>query len=397
VDVVEPTLTIRKPALKEEAFDLLKECGWGKFAESYGLEYIESFTTGGYYYALIEIQTTDLEKQRDIAAQLSGSYTNFGINADATIKAEQQIKSALSGQTVNIKVIQSGGSGDSLEVTLEEMINQAKNFPKLVQRSPIPVTAITNTYLGGVSLPRSIQGSNLLFKQQESFLEKAGRRYLELHDYESNLEFVLENWGKFRENSSVEKQEDTVRKQGFIKSLKSTRGIMNNLIEKANSCSDDPTQCELGALPDEFEALPLPESFLKAKDLQGWNLNAPITLKTFNFPADLPSQNWKYSVTKGFEASVKLTTLFLESKLPGHARVIGLGLLSRTNKKTAAIISRIDERGYQIHFSYSSNNAYASDVPGSISIGRESVDFLYLKIKKKDDAVETLFSDDGIY
>lgn len=255
VSVTNPTQLLREPVLKENARKLLESGGWEEFAKSYGLEFVEGYIPGGYYYALIEIQTTDSSKQQEIAAKLSGSYSGFGVDGKVTAEAENQIKTALKDQKISVSVCQSGGSGDPLEVTLDKMIEQAINFPALIRENPVFMTAITNTYQRAVpDLPRS-KGSELFWNTQTNTLNELGEQYLELDDYKSNLEFVLKNLDKFGEFDELKRKE---KKKEFQQSLNATKKEIDVLVKQAKACSENCDKCTSYTLPETFKYLELP-------------------------------------------------------------------------------------------------------------------------------------------
>ena len=170
VIVTNPGLTIRNPLLKKDAQELLAKSGWDEFSQRYGLSYIEGIITGGIYYALIEVQTTSAEEQREIGAKLSGSYKGFGVKGDAAAQVESKVRQATGNHKTNVYIFQAGGSGDILETSIEEMIDQAKNFPNLVKKAPVPTKAIINDYRSSVAnIPLTIPKQSLKLSEQKIY------------------------------------------------------------------------------------------------------------------------------------------------------------------------------------------------------------------------------------
>lgn len=269
VDVVNAAQTIRNPVLKSEANALLTSGGWTAFARSYGLEYVEGIIPGGSYYALIEIRTTDSKKKEEITTKISGSYSGFGINAGATTAAANQIKEALAGQDIQVYVCESGGSGRSLPTTLDQMIQEAINFPDVVKQNPVPIAAIVNTYQGSVVIPPNVSGSSFFLDAQASTLNDYGELYLKLKKYRSDLKFTLEHMDEFFSNDS---QSDLATKRAaFNQSLQNTDQEMKDLVQAGIDCSEDTNKCTARApLPDNF-FLPLPagDSMITQQFLSG--------------------------------------------------------------------------------------------------------------------------------
>ena len=246
---------IRNPVFTKDASDLLSSQGWEKFAKAYGLEYVEGYIAGGSYYALIEIQTTDSSKQRDIAGKLSGSFRGFGVDVKATVEAEQKINSALNDESIAVYVCQSGGKGDILETTLEEMIQQAKNFPELIDKNPVPISALTTTYEAGVTLP-SIRPSDIFsLSPQEDKLDELGKRYLQLRDYRSSLEFALEHFDDLSDidNADRERKRDELQSADDL-----TTQEMDQILKLANQCTTDPKNCSTITVPRQVQISKLP-------------------------------------------------------------------------------------------------------------------------------------------
>ena len=146
VYVENPSKLIRNVTLDDSAIKRLKDGGWDEFSQVYGTQYVEGYITGGTYYALIEVQTTNAEEKREISAKLSGKYSGVGVKIKGSGEAQSRMQEATENRTTNVYVFQGGGSGDVLEVTMEEMIKQALEFPKLVKDAPVPVRAIINDY-----------------------------------------------------------------------------------------------------------------------------------------------------------------------------------------------------------------------------------------------------------
>ena len=129
VRVTNPDKVIRNRRLKPETFQFLAERGWDEFENTYGPEYMSGVTTGGSYYGLIQIETEDFSEREQLAVKISAS--GWGGKLDTEV--EQELKQLFKNKKISITVLQSGGSGDAIETTLDEMIEQAKNFPQLIK------------------------------------------------------------------------------------------------------------------------------------------------------------------------------------------------------------------------------------------------------------------------
>jgi hypothetical protein len=218
VFVVNPPLLLRKPRFTQEANDLLVKEGWDKFAASYGWEYVEGIITGGSYYALIEIQTTNEAEQKDVKGKLSGFYGPF----NASVELESTLKDIKNQTVTNVFVNQSGGNNDSIEISLEAMLLQAQNFPKIVSENPVPIIAITSDYQSTITLPQVDLPDSLARNNQKNILEDYGREYLKFRDYKANIEFVLEHLIEFDDFRTLDAQQLNDKRQEYQGFLNAT-------------------------------------------------------------------------------------------------------------------------------------------------------------------------------
>ena len=241
VEVKHPALTLRNPRLTQEAEKKLKNEGWSAFVSLYGEEYIEGIISGGSYYAMIEIQTKDESEQQSVKAKLSGHYGTI----TSSVSVQKTFSDIKREMAVNVFLCQSGGSGDVLEITLEDMMKQAVNFPALVNTKPSSVFALTAEYRNTVSLPSVPDPDALSYRRkQRDILNELGARYLKLRDYKSSVQFVLDNFSKLDEFPSWSFEKAEEKRAGFSKSLEDTAKDIDMIVKKATSCADDATKCE---------------------------------------------------------------------------------------------------------------------------------------------------------
>jgi Alanine-zipper, major outer membrane lipoprotein len=253
VFVVNPPLLLRKPRFTKEANDLLINEGWDKFAASYGWEYVEGIITGGSYYALIEIQTTNEAEQKDVKGKLSGFYGPF----KASVELESTLKDIRKETITNVFVNQSGGNQDPIEISLEAMLLQAQNFPKIASESPVPIIAITSDYQSTIPLPQVEPPDSLARNNQRNILEDYGREYLKFRDYKANIEFVLEHLIEFDDFRTLDAQQLNDKRQEYQVFLNATVKELDKIVDRASVCANDFGQCETYA--PEIQPLTLPK------------------------------------------------------------------------------------------------------------------------------------------
>ena len=241
VRVNNPDRVIRNRRLKPEAYQLLAERGWDEFENIYGAEYMSGVTTGGSYYGLIQIETEDFSERQELAAKISGS----GWGGKLSTEVEQELKQLFKNKKISITVLQSGGSGDVLETTLEEMIEQAKNFPQLIKDDPVAYRGIFAEYRSSVLLPPDIEPGTFDRQHQLNVLEELGRKYLEYKDLRSDLDFILRNRLNFEEYQDLSDEEWQPIQGKLQQDFAGVSTQINQLVEQARSCRASFKACQL--------------------------------------------------------------------------------------------------------------------------------------------------------
>lgn len=241
VEVKNPTLMMRNPRFKPEIFQLLAERGWDWFENHYGPEYMAGVVTGGSYYGLIEIKTLSKQEQQAIAVAVSASYGLFKASGSLDLK----LKQAIENKELKITVLQSGGSGDPVETTLEEMITQAKNFPKLVKDHPVEFQGIFEEYRKTVPLPSAVGESIFSRAHRLAVMEELGLKYWSCKDYRANLCYVLDNFYGFEDHLVLTPEEQTAKKARYQKDFEDVSEQLNELQRRAKACRASFNACEL--------------------------------------------------------------------------------------------------------------------------------------------------------
>lgn len=382
VYVENPSKLIRNVTLKGSAIERLNKGGWDGFAQVYGTQYVEGFITGGTYYALIEVQTTNAEEKREISAKLSGKYSGVGVKVDGSGEVQSKMREATENRTTNVYVFQGGGSGDVLEVTMEEMIKQALDFPKLVRDAPVPIRAIINDYKSIENVP-SIP---LIPSKQRSVLEGLGRSYMKLRDYKAKLEFVSDNIESFDEYRNLSQSAKRQKREELNTHRDRVSDAMQLIADSADECVDDSKQCKIPPLSDDlFTSIPLPEGL--TTDLPTRINGTSVTVPT-NYSSLAKLQEYDVLNQDRFEVKVKLSTAISETNSTGAARFIGLGISSTKSGKTVSIVSGITANGRLLI-------ANASGAPNPIYKPNPG-DTVYLKITKQAGEFDLLLSRDGL-
>ncbi len=238
VAVKNPTEVIRYPVFKPNAQELLTKHGWNEFEKSYGQYYMSGKITGGNYYGLVHIKTKSSEAQKQLTMKISAK--GWGATAEGSL--ESNLREVTKDTETKITVIQSGGSGDPLEVTLDEMISAAKNFPSLVREAPILVGGIFEDYRSTVPLPENIPETSLIaVDNRRELLNELEQKYLFYKDLRSTINFVQENFDSFQEYSSLSQAEKESRKASLSQDHEGVTKQIEELIRKANHIATNPT------------------------------------------------------------------------------------------------------------------------------------------------------------
>jgi hypothetical protein len=372
---------IRKVLLTETALKRLKDENWEGFSRIYGTHYVEGFVTGGIYFALIEVRTTSAQDKQEISAKISGQYRITGAKVDGGANATAKLQAATKNQSTSVYVFQAGGSGDVLETSLDEMIEQAMEFPALALKTPKRIRAILNKYDSVENIPSAVA---IPPSAKSDALQDLGRLYLELRDYRKQLDFVLDNLDRFDEYKNLSKTEKQNQRKLFKAEREKVSKAMNNVSDSADKCIADSTKCQP---PSDLNVtkIDLPEGALPSvlpTRINGTSITVPINSSPEKLQEyDIPNQD-------GFEVSVKLSIPLSETKSGGAARFIGLGISASKSGKTVSIKSGTTSNGRLLVAEASSDpNKTVYKSPGQV---------VYLTIKKQADEFSLLWSSDGL-
>jgi MAC/Perforin domain len=174
------------PKLTPEAEEALKNRGWKEFIATYGTTYLSTVKTGGRFYGMILIESTTAEEQEKIAVAVSASGWGAKVNG----KLEKELQEVTENHKTTVTILQSAGGKDPLEVSPEEMIEQWKTFPELVEKNPVPILGTFEEYKDTILLPQGIGGTDEQKLHQAKVLKELGKKYLEYSDIRENLDFV---------------------------------------------------------------------------------------------------------------------------------------------------------------------------------------------------------------
>ena len=244
--VVENAFTQAEDAqLKTEASKLLEQGKSDIFQQRYGDGFIRGMQTGGEFFAVISITSSNQEEQETIAAKLQAEYGNMFAAVEVDSSVDSKTKSKVSKSERRVSTYQRGGSGDEQILTsdIEAVMARLKAFPSQVKANPVPYDVQVANY-NTLALP---EGPNLLdIQAQKDALADYARIQLKLLSLRNDIEFLQLHSDFFVNppNSST-----LTQWQEFVTDQ------INQLKRQASKCANNPVGgCDLFAfkLPEGF-------------------------------------------------------------------------------------------------------------------------------------------------
>jgi hypothetical protein len=243
VQVSNPDMVISRPRLTDEARRLLESRGWDAFEQSYGPEYMSGVSTGGYYYGLIHIQTRSQEEREETRVRISASGGWGTGSASGNASLNQTLREITRNREIRVTVLQSGGSGDPLEMTMDDMITQALAFPGIARVNPVAYQGIFAEYKNTVPLPDSIGEGTFDRQRRLDVLEEIGRKYFYYKDLRSNIDYVINHILEFEEYQSMEDGAVREKLDNFNRDFQGVSNQINDLVRHARICRESPRDC----------------------------------------------------------------------------------------------------------------------------------------------------------
>jgi hypothetical protein len=227
-------LDLSKIELKPSAATLF-ESNPQAFTQQYGDSFIYGLITGGEFLGVLEIESSSASEFRDIKASLSGkaSYGLFSGNAKATF--EQSLQKITSSYQMKATILRRGGSGALEQVTPDNLVKEALEFPSEVTGSSgFPYTALVIPYN---HIPHPV-ASPLDVSNQMAVLEQLGAWRQRLLKYQNDLAFALNHQDQFPglDISQVDNRYNQVSSE------------ITNIVRAASSCFTDQTKCALPSI-----------------------------------------------------------------------------------------------------------------------------------------------------
>lgn len=308
VQVFNATLTLDNPVLSQAASDLLRENNTARFRDRFGDRFILGIKTGGEYFAVYKVESTDSQERTTIAGEIharAGAPPVAGASLDMDISSKTA--SSKFKLDVSVFVYQAGGANINTETTLDAIMQKAHVFPTLVTAdNAVPYSMLVHDY-SELRLPRD----GLLFmdvqNQHDVLTFNAGL----LRGFDTvlnDIDFVRKNIDQFK-NADGTAVDDNV----LAKARKDCLQEMDAIRLQMSRCSNDASACaRVQVAPEDFRNL-LPmiggSSRTTVPNLLNFNL-ANIHSVQIDFTPGAPMPSNYVNFTKPFVN----TPLFLDGE-----------------------------------------------------------------------------------
>lgn len=114
-----------------------------RFRQEFGDVYLKGIQTGGQYYAVVEVLTTDETDRTNLSNSFSAGGLFGGVAGSVDTSFDAKFEQATARRQLNISTLQAGGlsEGASQKVSPQDMVAKATAFPSEVAGHPVPYRA----------------------------------------------------------------------------------------------------------------------------------------------------------------------------------------------------------------------------------------------------------------
>jgi len=217
--------------LKDEARNDAKRLGRQNFEQIYGNGFLQSIITGGYFFGVIEIESTTNQQQKEIQAAVAAS----GWGANIGVDAKNNLTSVLSHYFQKIYVVKKGGDGSEKQPeTVEAMIRDAIEFQDKVRKHPVLIAGNTQRYANMFDIDYDNESPRIFdMKQRKDDIQVLSKRYLKLRQLASDFEYVLDHYNDYSKGTGIKFSLNGDPVNGSL------ADINNELLRKAHVESND--------------------------------------------------------------------------------------------------------------------------------------------------------------
>jgi hypothetical protein len=224
--------------LHPEARDLLRTHNLRRFRERCGDGFVHSYTTGGEFYAVIQIEANNLKEKQDITSHVEGHYLTVEGSADF----RKAMESLNKGRSITVTSYQVGGDPadttpcDSVECVAERI----DSFTTAALQKPVPFAVEVLNY-GTLELPRD-GDSPLDYSLKRDIMEDINARRNATRDLTDRLLDVQSRPERYKLRSP---NATLAQVTSAISTLNANATKLDNALK---ACGHDPDTCSLPAL-----------------------------------------------------------------------------------------------------------------------------------------------------
>jgi hypothetical protein len=209
-----------------------------RFLQEFGDLYVKGIETGGEFFALVEVQTSDSTDQTNVAASLSVvAFAGGGAESMKAHFSSDSMKS-LSTHHLDIASLQISGKGRSAKqfLSAEEMLAAASDFATTVNDHPVSYRVELQDYQS-LNLPPPPNAADI--QNAKDVLADCAARRDSLLQFRNDIAFILKNPEQFETPSTD---------LSVLESVTTT--ALNQIKAAASKCLNDIQTCQFISPPE---------------------------------------------------------------------------------------------------------------------------------------------------
>lgn len=241
IKVIIGTRQLNDEKFSPEFLGLLSDpAGQEQFRRQFGDEYLATITSGGEFYAVIEIRARSRSEHQELKGKIAGSFAG----ATGDVRLQKSLHSVNTAGSLRILYNQSGGTEFSLPLSPEELLVRAKEFPNTItDTNKYDFEASFRSY---DTVPRGVEFNPLRIQHRRDSLEKYGRLRLKYQEKIEAADYILFHAEEFE---AFDADELTQRRNKLS-------DTMDRLTEDASKCFNSVDQCDMPTIDNPIISFP---------------------------------------------------------------------------------------------------------------------------------------------
>ena len=243
--------------LVPSAVDLLANGNTVRFRQEFGDLYIKGIETGGEFWSIIEIQTTDTQDQTEISNQLDvGGFFGAG-SADVKTSFTSSFQKVTANHSLKIQAFQVGGAGEGAkqQVSIGEVIEKAQNFASEVLLKPVAYRVELQDF-GALNIPEPPNPIDV--QNAKDVLQRFAEDRAVLIQLQNDIVYIKQQPGQF----------DVFDDNSLTALAGQVAVTLNQITQGASHCFNDVKACV-------FQASSIPSRSLLPNRKSGIMVNVP--------------------------------------------------------------------------------------------------------------------------